>query len=99
MHFYFYYAVAAAPLASAARNVERKPARLISAFARVGRSGVQFADRCKRARLSRGVTPRRSAYGALVYCYNVIEIIHALNILKIAYAHLRAVQSVGKHGQ
>ncbi len=90
--------VALTVFAPAARYVKRKSSALVPPLLCVLSGGEQVAYHCKHARISRGVTARRSAYRLLVYGYNFIEVLHPLVAFGIAQKLARAVEFVGKVG-
>ena len=98
VHFYLYNAVAAAVFASAARNVEGKSARRVTARLCVRKFGKKFPYGGENARVSGGVGARSPAYRALVDGDHLIQIFYTRDVLALHIHRARAVEFSGEGG-
>ena len=78
MHFDLNDTVALTSLATAALDIERKSALIVTTHFRLGRGGEQRSYIRKNACVGRGIAARSSAYWALVDIDHLIKVLQAL---------------------
>ena len=81
VHFDFQYAIAFAGFATAAFDVERKTARLITALFRGRYLSEQFAHRREQAGVGRGIGARGAANRRLIDVNHFVEMFQAVNLV------------------
>ena len=96
MHLDLDDAVALTGLAAAPLDVEREAAGVIAPHLGVGRLGVEVADIGEHAGIGGRVRARGAADGRLVDADDLVDILHALDLLKAARAQLGAVEVRGQ---
>jgi hypothetical protein len=87
--------VAAADLAAAALDVEREPARLVAAGARLLGLGVEVANLVEEPDVGGRVRPWGTPDRGLVDGDDLVEVLEALDPLMGARPHPRAMELVG----
>src|SRR5690606_9280697 len=98
VHLDLHGAVALARLAAAALDVEREPARFVTALARLRGPRVQIADLGEDPRVSRGVRTRSPADGRLVDLDDLVQVFGADDAPVGARRGLGPVKLFGERG-
>ena len=92
VHLDLQHTVAAAGLAAAALGVEGEPARSVAPGLGVRGRGEQVADQVEQVGIGGRIGSGRPADGALVDGNDLVQLLHALDGVVLAGAHLHAVQ-------